>query len=142
LSFVPTAIECFYRKQSFHFADGAAATPGTHATSSAAATAGGGGGGGTGGAPAAAAAASASAAASSSSSSVNHSGALDLPLQHIAIGDTQGNIHLITLSSEFGLTTEVGMKKKNQILFADAIKVSCCAGICGACFFFLFDLFH
>jgi hypothetical protein len=142
LSFVPTAIECFYRKQSFHFADGAAATPGTHATSSAAATAGGGGaggGGGTGGAPATAAA---SASAAASSSSVNHSGALDLPLQHIAIGDTQGNIHLITLSSEFGLTTEVGMKKKNQILFADAIKVSCCAGICGACFFFLFDLFH
>jgi uncharacterized membrane protein len=42
----------------------------------------------------------------------------------IAIGDSKGMVHLIKLHPEFGNSTEVGMKKKNQILFAQSVKVS------------------
>jgi hypothetical protein len=41
----------------------------------------------------------------------------------IAIGDSKGWFHLIELHNEFGNSTEVGMKKKNQLLFAQSVKV-------------------
>jgi hypothetical protein len=78
LEYVPTCIECFYRKQTFHFADAAAAPVQD----------------------------------------------LDAPIPHIAIGDSEGGVHVIKLHVEFGLSTEVGMKKKNQILFAQSVEVS------------------
>jgi hypothetical protein len=78
MEYVPTCIECFYRKQTFHFADAAAAPVQD----------------------------------------------LDAPIPHIAIGDSEGGVHVIKLHVEFGLSTEVGMKKKNQILFAQSVEVS------------------
>ena len=77
LEFIPTAIECFHRKQSFHFADAASVVAQD----------------------------------------------LDLPIPHIAIGDSAGQISIIKLHVEFGLSTEVGMKKKNQLLFAQSVEV-------------------
>jgi hypothetical protein len=82
LEFVPSCVECFYRKQSFHFSE---------------------------------------------TNPVAAPHDLDLPLPHIAIGDVEGGVVIIKLHSEFGLSTEVGMKKKNQILFEQAVAVS--AGI-------------
>ena len=38
-------------------------------------------------------------------------------------GDSAGNIHFIALHPEFGASTELGSKKKNQILFAEALEV-------------------
>lgn len=78
MEFVPTCIECFYRKQSYHYSDSNTAAP-------------------------------------------FHN--LDLPIPHIAIGDTEGGVTIIKLHAEFGLSTEVGMKKKNQILFSQAVEV-------------------
>eukprot|EP01038_Epipyxis_sp_PR26KG_P010466 gene10466-14060_t len=40
--------------------------------------------------------------------------------QYLAIGDARGYLHLIRLHPEFGASTEVGMKKKNQILFTQS----------------------
>lgn len=79
MEFVPTCIECFYRKQSFHFSDAVSTAPLQD---------------------------------------------LDLPVPHIAIGDTEGGVTVIKLHAEFGLSTEVGSKKKNQILFSQAVEVS------------------
>ena len=79
LEYIPTCVECFYRKQSFHFSD------------------------------------LASAAAPAQD--------LDLPIPYISIGDSEGGVHIIKLHVEFGLSTEVGMKKKNQILFAQSVEV-------------------
>jgi hypothetical protein len=42
----------------------------------------------------------------------------------ISIGDSKGTVHLIRLHPEFGNSNEVGMRKKNQILFAQSVKVS------------------
>jgi hypothetical protein len=78
MEFVPTAIECFYRKQSYHYSESPAAAPLQD---------------------------------------------LDLPVPHIAVGDTEGGVTIIKLHAEFGLSTEVGMKKKNQILFSQAVQV-------------------
>eukprot|EP00599_Poterioochromonas_sp_BG-1_P011527 CAMPEP_0173160904 /NCGR_PEP_ID=MMETSP1105-20130129/18232_1 /TAXON_ID=2985 /ORGANISM="Ochromonas sp., Strain BG-1" /LENGTH=263 /DNA_ID=CAMNT_0014080117 /DNA_START=369 /DNA_END=1157 /DNA_ORIENTATION=- len=40
----------------------------------------------------------------------------------ISIGDSKGIVHFIKLHPEFGNSSEVGMKKKNQILFAQSVK--------------------
>lgn len=42
----------------------------------------------------------------------------------ISIGDSKGIVHFIKLHPEFGNSSEVGMKKKNQILFAQSVKVN------------------
>ena len=41
----------------------------------------------------------------------------------LAIGDSSGLVHLVKLHPEFGGSAEVGSKKKNQLLFAESIKV-------------------
>ncbi len=46
----------------------------------------------------------------------------DAMASYITIGDSQGNLHSILLHEEFGSSTEVGMKKKTQILFAESVK--------------------
>jgi len=38
-------------------------------------------------------------------------------------GDSNGNIHFIGLHPEFGTSTELGSKKKNQVLFAESLQV-------------------
>ncbi len=49
----------------------------------------------------------------------------DAPVRFVAVGDSGGNVHLIRLHADFELSTEVGMKKKNQVLFAQSVKESC-----------------
>ncbi|RYZ13274.1 MAG: hypothetical protein EOO70_08720, partial [Myxococcaceae bacterium] len=39
---------------------------------------------------------------------------------HIVIGDSAGWLHVLPLHEEFGNSSEVGMKKKNQLLFAES----------------------
>lgn len=47
----------------------------------------------------------------------------DVPARYVSIGDSKGGVHLIRLHADFELSTEVGMKKKNQLLFALSVKV-------------------
>jgi hypothetical protein len=42
----------------------------------------------------------------------------------LSIADSSGKVHLVKLHPEFGGSSEVGSKKKNQVLFAESIKVS------------------
>ena len=44
--------------------------------------------------------------------------------RYIAVGDSTGCVHLICLHQEFELSTDVGMKNKNQQYFAVSVKVS------------------
>eukprot|EP01035_Chromulina_nebulosa_P023791 gene23791-30858_t len=44
------------------------------------------------------------------------------PNKYLAIGDSNGTIHFIGLHPEFGTSTELGSKKKNQILFAESLQ--------------------
>jgi hypothetical protein len=42
---------------------------------------------------------------------------------YLAVGDSNGMLHLVKLHNEFGGSAEVGSKKKNQLLFAQSVKV-------------------
>lgn len=46
-------------------------------------------------------------------------------IAHLLIGDSTGSMHIVTLDSEFGQTSDAGAKKKNQLLFSQAIEVMC-----------------
>lgn len=48
---------------------------------------------------------------------------INLSNLNLIIGDATGKIHIIALHPEFGVSADVGMKKKNQILFAESVKV-------------------
>jgi len=45
-----------------------------------------------------------------------------IPNQYLVIGDSKGFVHFIGLHPEFGSSTELGSKKKNQVLFAESLK--------------------
>lgn len=45
-------------------------------------------------------------------------------IQFLAIGDVAGTVRILRLHPEFGQSTDVGMKKKNQLMFAYSVKVS------------------
>ncbi len=62
--------------------------------------------------------------APSAGNAVSENGAdRDALARYVSVGDSKGQVHLIRLHADFELSTEVGMKKKNQLLFAVSVKV-------------------
>lgn len=113
----PTALECFYSRRHVFNSNIMA---GNDDSSAAAAPAGATGAGGSmsGGDSTYTGTASAGAAAAAVVLSFT-----ELPVPFMVVGTAQGSLHVVAMHPEFGLSTEVGMKKKNQQLFARAIQV-------------------
>lgn len=43
---------------------------------------------------------------------------------YLVFGDSKGNLHFLKLHPEFGISSEIGLKKKNQMLFQQSVDVS------------------
>jgi hypothetical protein len=42
---------------------------------------------------------------------------------YLVFGDSKGNLHFLKLHPEFGISSEIGLKKKNQMLFQQSVDV-------------------